>query len=637
MILMPKGPIRRAQLIAPFGVGSLSVTRDGTSVITCGLDHWYEREDHSAATQSLNADEFIFEEWRLQSLLGVDHFRLPPDYRFKRSFDASPNLGLTVPFQRFPKWHFCSNCSRLKELPLSHRPREYCPNCLAEKKWRIGLVQVPFVATCSTGHLQDFPWREWVHQSGNPTCKLPMRLYATGGASLSAQTVECECNAKRNLANITSAAADDRSSYLSSNLSNDGTLYLCRGKKPWLGEGAEEQCASPLRGSLRNASNLYFADVRTALYLPRKTDVAPSALVAVLEQPPLSTLIRLLVDLGANVEPTNLKSQHGQVLLPYTDNQLLEAIAVITGAKPPTNQNNRLAEDDDETAFRRSEFLTLRSPRSESQLLVRQADLSGYEENMRRTFGNVMLAHKLRETRVFAGFTRIFALNDQSSEQKRRLLRREPTTGNHWLPACIVFGEGLFFEFDEARLREWESRPAVVERFARLNAHYAQLQNRNGRLVQTIGPRMVFIHTFAHLLMNRLTFECGYSTAALRERLYVSAFTSAPMGAVLIYTAAGDAEGTLGGLVRMGETGYLEPVVRRALGTAQWCSSDPVCMEMGRGTGQGPDSCNLAACHGCALVPETACEQFNRFLDRATVIGDFNDPTIGFFDPHDWD
>jgi hypothetical protein len=54
-------------------------------------------------------------------------------------------------------------------------------------------------------------------------------------------------------------------------------------------------------------------------------------------------------------------------------------------------------------------------------------------------------------------------------------------------------------------------------------------------------------------------------------------------------------------------------------------------MEMGRRGGQGPDSCNLAACHGCALVPETACERFNRFLDRACVVGDIDSPGLGFF------
>jgi Domain of unknown function (DUF1998) len=131
--------------------------------------------------------------------------------------------------------------------------------------------------------------------------------------------------------------------------------------------------------------------------------------------------------------------------------------------------------------------------------------------------------------------------------------------------------------------------------------------------------------------MNRLTFECGYSSAALRERLYVSESGAAPMAAVLIYTAAGDAEGTMGGLVRMGKPGYLEPTIRAALREATWCAADPVCMEIGTRAGQGPDACNLAACHNCALVPETACEEFNRFLDRGVVVGGAAEPGLGFF------
>ncbi len=61
---------------------------------------------------------------------------------------------------------------------------------------------------------------------------------------------------------------------------------------------------------------------------------------------------------------------------------------------------------------------------------------------------------------------------------------------------------------------------------------------------------------------------------------------------------------------------------------ARWCSADPVCMEIGL---QRPDSCNLAACHSCTLVPETACEEFNRFLDRGVVVGDINNRHMGFF------
>ena len=33
----------------------------------------------------------------------------------------------------------------------------------------------------------------------------------------------------------------------------------------------------------------------------------------------------------------------------------------------------------------------------------------------------------------------------------------------------------------------------------------------------------------------------------------------------------------------------------------------------------------------CALVPETACEVFNRFLDRGLVVGTLTEPEIGFF------
>lgn len=459
-----------------------------------------------------------------------------------------------------------------------------------------------------------------------------MRLYATGGASLAAQIVECECGAKRTLAQITAAEADRRTTYLSSNLAADRTPYFCQGMKTWLGTGATETCANPLRGSLRSASNLYFADIRTALYLPRKTEIAPSKLIALLEQPPLSTLLRLLSGAGANIKPTDLRSQHGQVLQPFTDIEIAEAVAVVLGTKTIAQADPGMPEDDPGTAFRRAEYATLRAPRNEAELFVQQAKLDDYDFDVIGPFNKIMLVHRLRETRAFAGFTRVLPDNDQTTSQRKAMLRRPGCADDRWLPAYIVFGEGLFFEFDESRLRAWESRDNVRRRIAELNRRYQQLQqNRRGSL-QTITPRLVLLHTFAHLLINRLTFECGYSTAALRERLYVSSLERAPMAGVLVYTAAGDAEGTLGGLVRMGNPSDLEPVLRRALETAQWCSVDPVCMEVGRGGGQGPDSTNLAACHSCALVPETACEHFNRFLDRACVIGDIEDLSLGFFD-----
>jgi len=246
-----------------------------------------------------------------------------------------------------------------------------------------------------------------------------------------------------------------------------------------------------------------------------------------------------------------------------------------------------------------------------------------------------MLVHKLRETRAFAGFTRIYAENAQKLGERKRMLRRVVLPDEQdWLPATIVYGEGLFFELNELIVRRWEEKFAEQLDFhlRPLLGEYWKLQKARGWKSLSLSARFVVLHTLAHLLINRLTFECGYSSASLRERIYVSQKADAPMAGILIYTADGDSDGTLGGLVRMGQPGKLESVLFNAIDHARWCSSDPVCSEMGK-HGQGPDSCNLAACHSCALMPETSCELFNRFLDRQVLVNTANQLSFdGFFD-----
>ena len=88
-----------------------------------------------------------------------------------------------------------------------------------------------------------------------------------------------------------------------------------------------------------------------------------------------------------------------------------------------------------------------------------------------------------------------------------------------------------------------------------------------------MSPRYVVLHTFAHLLIRQLTLECGYSGAALKERIY-STFPDSdkPMAGVLIYTSSSDSDGSLGGLVRQGEPELLETTIRNMLQEASWCS-----------------------------------------------------------------
>jgi len=626
---MPRGPVRRGQLIAPFGPGAMLVLPDGTSVICGGLDHWFKHE--TGDDTNIDRKEYEIDEWRLARRLNVNRFYLPPDYRRIRRGEVATNAYLTIPFLRFPQWHYCTICGFMVKLPLVTRGRVRCSDCEGRGRTRF-LVQVPFVAMCDAGHIQDFPWLEWVYRRPTPPQNGPaVRLMSTGGMTLAGQKISVDSGPERTLAGITNAQPDGSDTDLSRTLDESGTPFLCPGGCPWLGTEDGLGCGRPLRGTLRSAANVYFAQVRNSIYLPRGEDATVSEVVSLLERPPLSTFVNVLQSAGIIPAAVQLRQQYGELLGDFSDNQIDAAISVI-GAPTAADEGggDRLPSDDAETSFRRQEFNTLSGDADYDQLVLRPANLADYEPQLGQCFGMVTLVHKLRETRALTGFTRVLADTDQELSDLQAMLRREPGP-DRWLPAYVVFGEGIFLTLNEDKLQRWEVRSDVLERVAPLAARYDRMRVQRRLRDRRIGPRFLLLHTLAHLLINRLTFECGYSSAALREKIYVSENRDAPMAGILIYTAAGDAEGTLGGLVRMGGAGKLGPVLLRALEGARWCSADPVCMEMGASAGQGPDSLNLAACHGCTLVPETACEEFNRLLDRAVAIGTSENPSMGFF------
>jgi hypothetical protein len=355
-------------------------------------------------------------------------------------------------------------------------------------------------------------------------------------------------------------------------------------------------------------------------------------LLDLLENPPVSAAISMVEQLGGTPTAIQIKTLYPSELASFTERQVNAALEAMVAGRTE-NQEVTIGSDDEETRFRRAEFVALQAEQREDQLYATPVSPSDYPSNIAAILERVTLVERLRETRAFTGFTRVFAEDDQGLEAHKTMLWREPPSApRRWLPAYTVHGEGIYLELREDDLQAWERLPGVRERVSQLDLQYQLVQARRRQAPRPISGRFVLLHTLAHVLLNQMTFDCGYSSAALRERLYVSPDQFAPMAGLLIYTAAGDSEGTLGGLVRMGKPGNLEPVLLRAIEGARWCSADPVCMELGDMGGQGPDSCNLGACHNCALVPETSCEEFNRFLDRGLLVGTPEEPSIGYFD-----
>jgi hypothetical protein len=395
--------------------------------------------------------------------------------------------------------------------------------------------------------------------------------------------------------------------------------------------------------ALINQTNLHYSRVLSSIGLPATSDPTLEGICEALSKTETACLERIKWLEYPDTRPQVAKDADARlkdVGIDCTAEQLIEACEIVFGdkkrnvvsnAKKPALGESSLAE------FRREEFDIIRNRVSDSDdLLVIPAALPAL---LGDCFSKVNLVERLKETRVFCGFDRLRQTGTVADEMPGRGMRQlfinppmQPEA--RWLPAVTVYGEGIYFEINEERLLKWQRDNATWLK-GRLSDSFIM---RLSGVALTLPPlqaaglewasRYLLVHSLSHLLINQLVFECGYSTAALKERLYVSADPSAPMAGFLIYTASGDSEGTLGGLVRLGRKELLEPLVLRALNKASWCSADPVCSEnLG---GAGANLSNLAACHSCTLLPETSCETINQGLDRAMVVGTPENRAPGF-------
>jgi len=639
--------IRRSQLISKHGVGSVFPGTDGISRLTAGLDKWftYEYEDN---TKNIKIDDFKIKEWRLEQRLGVSHFRAPPDFRkFEYFLQGQKNLDLKIPFLRFPTWHQCIKCKIL------HRPSRglyvkdigTCKKKYKDKDCNGSLVQVPFVMFCQSGHIEDFPWNEWVHRNHKPLCdgrslKYESDQHKSGG--LDSIYVTClSCSKKgqkpvrRNLKNITSSSKNNESTELTDNLEAN-FRFKCRGAKTWLGSDVHEDCNHPVRASLRSASNLYYSKSYSSIYLPSVENDILSEIVQMMTE---NSEIDTLISNGRTFNQSNeqilsaLVERYGDELKDFSKENILKALHLLSDLKTDDGSHSmRIQGDEDfdkETPFRRLEYKRLLSNDSSDELIIEKKDTNKYEPKFANFFSSISLIKKLRETRVLYGFSRLFpdANKDKDIKEMQKMLRKKINKHEDWLPAVKVYGEGIFFELNEEKLKKWEERPEVVNHIKKIQDNLDALTEKRKMQSRNISPRFILLHTLSHILIEKFIYESGYHSASLRERIYCSTNPNGSMAGLLIYTADGDSEGTMGGLVRMGEQGIIETVFHNAIENAKWCSADPVCTEIGKRDGQGLEKINLAACHNCCLLAETSCEEFNRLLDRGVLI----DKEFGFF------
>ena len=645
---MNKNSIRSGQLLTPFGIAQIVNFPKEISMMICGLDLWdqkIEQRKTEGGHNAINENVLRVSERRLQRLLGVNYFRKP----FPYNTSSRKNNYLAIPGVRFPQWHHCTKftCGRMREVELTFASEKIaCPSCSSK------MIPVRFVAACSHGHIQDVPFREWVHNGPIPDDERDHEYltYITGSGSgdLGSIYIKCKCKEGKSLAGLMnvqkggniafdSALARigsnivDENKYTSDNPNNSNSSgQYCRGYRPWLGlEGITnpENCNSHLQVLIRGGSNIHYSNIISALYLPETDEDANPIIAKIFEKLGRQQLEIYSSQDGSNtvisaVLESQIEVRSGQI----SKDELVEGVIA------ELNREDESGEVDNEADLRQEEYkCILRGRNSENSDFKALKKLFGEyveKELLEKYFETVVLVEKLKETRVFTGFSRI-APDNSDRQGKMQQLSREPV---EWLPAYEVFGEGIFLKFRDDRIDEWQENNG--DKFNRLAERYhtAMYSRRVDYERRDINGAFITIHTFAHLLIKRLCFNCGYGSSSLRERIYFSSDSENRMNGILIYTSSGDSEGSMGGLVRQGKEQFLGRLLKDSIEDSRWCSADPVCSDIGKSSGQGPDNINGSACHNCCIIPETSCEEHNMLLDRSAIYGHLEDPSIGYFD-----
>ncbi len=619
---MATNEIRQSSVIQGSGPGSLTVLQEGMSVMISGLDAWYKLPVTIPASKDDGLAQLIYKtdipkkcrlsDPKLENTLQVEFFAVPPAV----GVDSEAKHSEAIPVTVFPCWTICYNCRALEKIESVEQLLPNCKYCASVGNKKRKVVQTNFVIACENGHIDEFPWRMWVHKGERLECKdSRLEMYTAGSGDLKGQKVVCtKCNSSRNLANTNSA--EEGSTYLSKNLyGGKDHLFTCTGRKPWLEES--DSCDLQVRMVLRSASNLYYTNQYSSIFVPIQTE-PESPIDEVIDQKSIQLRTKLLIPYAYNYGAfaNYLKFEDPD----FGGFDVSEIEARLRARLPQAGGAVSTPEDQIKSSIKNPEWEALNRIQENESLRVRDV---GYAQSIAGV-DTIHAVPTLVKTTALAGFSRLLPKAQSIGDSKSMLRRatKNPRKAN-WLPAVQYVGEGIFIKLDDEKLAGWEAQLAVKQRVAKIKANLERFGRENPDEPTT--ARRVLLHTLAHVLIQELVLECGYIAASLSERIY----SDEKSAGILIYTSSPDADGTMGGLVEMARPDALEKVFSNAIEKAMWCSNDPVCMELGK-EGQGNLGTNLAACHNCCLLPETACDHFNQALDRALLVGDTTDPSAFF-------
>ncbi len=540
---------------------------------------------------------------QVRSALGIEQeLREPP---IAQEREKGKIEGTCIPAIRFPSWMRCRICGLLYCQPWRHQPGEtlLCTQCEKHPK----LEQVAWIFVHPDGHMADIPWHRFTHDAANQNknqCKSDwnfpyLRLIERQGSKYELVCERCHAKAKFS--------------------TGEQKFYGKLRRQPWLAWGDDINFAKsgpenkPAQVLTINDTRVHTPCGTSALVIPPESRIQRGSLVDRLytnsqrrkeidqqmnSLQKKSLLMRLADEFRCTPEDVDkaiwkIKSGYPSFGQQFTPGLLLKKeYEALTGQIPD------LFDDED--------FVTQHHTEAFKALTLEKGSIP---QKIVDVIAQVTAVTRLKEIQILKGFRRV-------DPYEGTLVPPDIVGQEGWLPALELYGDGIFFTFEEKLLTHWESLQEVDSRARPLQERFKRSGIRFDPAVE-ISPRFILLHTFAHLLIRQLESQAGYPAASLKERIF-SKPGKTPMGGILVYVAVPDVEGTLGGLSELAKPTSFLRLMSAVFDHAMWCSLDPICSEH---EGQGPGLLNRSACHACTLIPEPACAHSNTLLDRGLITG----------------
>lgn len=590
--------LRRSQYITTYGPGAILEGSGGPRIIPA--------LGHSGLFDSHQPKDFEITDLRLsQALLnGAGILRLPSNAELGK-LDSEWIYKTNA----FPAWALCVEHNLLyNKSKRGSDDNRACPQCTPfpdkYRAWdQVHRQAIRFIRACAEGHMDDVDWVGIIDHY-REDCNPSYLYWRGGGGSLRQILVECpNCKASINL-----GIAYSRD-------------WKCSGRFPEHGHDRPGNCTSMAKIIQRGAANLHIAELQTSLTIPPRStplhrQLEISQVRTVLLTQPVTSKQALIEALHRLTAASLLRPAVVHQIDGYSETEILDAIRDTVVTPLPVDALNLRLEE-----LRALQYAAVNgappAPSSRTGDPHQFEVVKAHVRTISMPDGHrlrITPVNRLRVVMVQTGYRRLDPLNNPVD-------CRYDNGQRDWYPGVELFGEGIFIDLASQDQQNLETSFALSGKSANIwfdawidpqcyDPEF-RMENRD-----QLHPVFVWWHTFAHRLINALSVDSGYSSAAIRERIFVSVDEDSgeASGGILLYTVQPGGDGTLGGLVAM--VPRFEYVLETALRNIDACSNDPLCGE----EEFGQNKYNGAACYACCLVSETSCEYRNMRLDRNLLL-----------------